>query len=162
MKIIKLLHNKETVVDDDVYEWASKIPLHVNDWGYVIYNWRKPNNKRTKKALHRVIINAPPGIQVDHIDGNTLNNLRSNLRLCDSTGNNRNSRHQKSRKGVPTSSKYKGVSFDGKKWVARIQINGKNTYLGRFINEIDAAKKYDEYAIKYYEEFAKPNFIKEI
>jgi hypothetical protein len=92
---------------------------------------------------------------VDHIDHNGLNNRRSNLRLCTAQQNARNHRPQ-----LRGSSKYKGVSWrqDGKVFRALIWHNGKSINLGRFKNEIDAAKAYDKAAKKYFGEFAYLNF----
>ena len=99
---------------------------------------------------------SPEGLQVDHINGDKLFNLRSNLRICTNQQNNRNT---KSRKG--SSSKYKGVSWDArnKKWISQICIgNGTHKKIGRFVCEIEAAKAYDELAKKYHGEFAYLNF----
>ncbi len=96
-------------------------------------------------------------MQIDHIDGNGLNNQKSNLRWCTYSENAMNA--HKNRNG---SSNYKGVDLQRKTklWRCRIKINYIEIHGGYFRNEIDAAKKYDEMAIKYFGEFAKLNFKK--
>lgn len=106
--------------------------------------------------LHRLIMNQPEGMQVDHINGNKLDNRKQNLRICSNQQNNRNT---KSRKG--STSKFKGVSWDNtnKKWMSQISLGGgKHVRMGRFVNEIDAAKAYDEKAKIYHGQFAYLNF----
>lgn len=91
---------------------------------------------------------------IDHINNNPLDNRKSNLRIVTARQNSMNC---KSRKG---SSKYIGVSFDkkSKKWKAQIRPNGKQIYLGRFDDEIEAAKVRDIATKKYFGEHGKLNF----
>ena len=104
------------------------------------------------------------GIHTDHKNGNGLDNQKHNLRTCSQAQNNRNAKKREN-----CSSKYKGVYWDkkNKKWRARIYLNKKEICLGRYKNEIDAAKAYDEKAKELFGEFAQPNgctgrsFIKE-
>lgn len=72
--------------------------------------------------LHRLVMDAPPGTNVDHVDSNGLDNRRDNLRLCDQSRNNCNSRRR-----VDNTSGEKGLSFDGsrKRWKAAVQIEGR-------------------------------------
>ncbi len=101
-------------------------------------------------SLHQELLGFPNCI-VDHIDGDTLNNRRSNLRLCDHTGNARNVAKQAHRK-------YKGTCPSGTRWQARISVGGKLLYLGVFDNEEAAARAYDCAAKQYFGEFARLNF----
>lgn len=97
---------------------------------------------------------------IDHINNNTFDNRKINLRICTNNENQRNRR-----KLSKASSKYKGVCFAKytKKWQASIEIrmDGKrnNIYLGQYYDEKDAAKAYNDAAIKYFGEFAKLNTI---
>lgn len=114
----------------------------------------KINGKYKNKIvyLHRLIANCPDGMQVDHINGNKMDNRKLNLRICNNQQNNRNT---KSRKG--STSQYKGVSWDksNKKWLAQICIgNRKHKKLGRFISEVEAAKAYNNAASFYFGEYA--------
>ncbi len=104
--------------------------------------------------MHRMIMGEPKGMFVDHIDGNSQNNRRSNLRICTPAQNLQN---QRPKGGT---SRYKGVYFHKKdnKWMAKIGFNGKNTYLGLFEDEILAARAYDKKAKELFGEFAYLNF----
>lgn len=94
---------------------------------------------------------------IDHIDGNPSNNNINNLREVTQSQNCMNKKSDKN-----SSSKFKGVSWDKStnKWRARIQVNSKQIHLGRFKSEIDAAKCYNNAAIKYFKEFAYLNEVK--
>jgi hypothetical protein len=110
------------------------------------------------KFLHRLIMGAPKGVEVDHINGEGRDNRRSNLRLCTHAENGRNS---VSRTGK---SQYKGVYFDSRRgrWIARIRKDRKYHWLGSFHNEEDAARAYNLAAPKLHGEFARPNAIEEV
>ena len=105
--------------------------------------------------LHRLIMNAPEGLLVDHRNSDGLDNRRTNLRLATHAENTQNSRKRKG-----TTSKYIGVSFDRKagNWRSGIMFKKKAIWLGSFDDEIAAARVYDEAAKKYYGEFARLNF----
>lgn len=100
------------------------------------------------------------GEYVDHIDMNKLNNTRSNLRVCDKFSKEWNLTKPIT---INPTSKYKGVYFHkaSKKFMSRIKYKNSCIYLGIFINEIDAAKAYNEAAIKYHGEYATLNVIEE-
>lgn len=116
------------------------------------------DGERKIVRLHREIINAPDGIGVDHINGNPLDNRKSNLRLANQHENIANSRKRKG-----SSSKYKGVwpQPKSKRWRANITVNYKRIHLGYFEVEEDAARAYDAAAVKYFGEFARLNFPRE-
>ncbi len=119
--------------------------------GETRYAKRKEKGKTV--LMHREIMNAPAGMQIDHINGNGLDNRKANLRLCNYSQNQQNQR-----KKTRSTSRYKGVSKDKKKWAARICINGKKIWIGRYHDEIRAAKAYDQKAIELFGEFANINF----
>lgn len=108
------------------------------------------------RLLHRVITNCPKGLTVDHVNLNTLDNRKENLRICTAAENNRN----KGKKKGKHSSKYVGVSWakEMKKWYASLKHSGKSYNLGYFSEETEAAKAYDKKAKELYGVFAKPNF----
>lgn len=107
--------------------------------------------------LHRVIMNAPAGMEVDHIDGDGLNCRRYNLRICTRSQNRMNQRVRI----TPKLSIYKGVTFDKSrdKWCARIKYFGVTRNLGRFEHETDAAIAYNVAASKTFGEFARLNQV---
>lgn len=122
---------------------------------YVVTStWDASAKKSGNLYLHRYIIGAPKGAIVDHIDGDTMNNTRANLRIATHQQNMANSRRRRHNSG------YKGVQLrcDGKKWVARIQVDRKGHHLGSFPTPEAAARAYDEAAILHFGEFARLNF----
>ena len=106
-------------------------------------------------SLHREIMNFPDGLIVDHRNGDSLDNRRENLRIATQSQNMQNRR-----KKANASSRFIGVCFKKREclWVAQMKYKKERLWLGRFDNEIDAAKAYDTAAKKYYGEFAKLNF----
>ncbi len=115
-----------------------------------------PGKTKTLR-LHREIMNAPKGLLVDHINSDTLDNRRANLRLATHSQNSCNRRIKS--KG---SSRFRGVQFrKNRGWVAVTYKNKKMIWLGTFDSEIDAARAYDRAAIKYHKEFARLNFARE-
>ncbi|MBN2312335.1 MAG: HNH endonuclease [Sedimentisphaerales bacterium] len=105
--------------------------------------------------MHRLIMNPPSKMQVDHIDGDGLNNQRANLRICTQAENARNRRKHNRRQ----SSKFKGVCFDKRddRWRAYIKKSGKRYYLGYFDSEVKAASAYDVAARKHFKQYACTN-----
>ena len=95
-------------------------------------------------------------VYIDHVNRNTLDNRRENLRWCSIEQNMQNRAPSKDR-----TSKYKGVSWSKEKerWHVAININGKTKVVGKFKEEKYAAQKYNEYAKKFYGEFAYLNEV---
>lgn len=167
MKKIPLTQGYFALVDDEDFVWLSKHKWHCIDGvgKHTIYVGTNINigRKQYKYArMHRLILGLKTGdkTQVDHIDGDGLNNQRNNLRLCNNQQNTRNSRI---RSGT---SKYKGVSWNtrAQKWQAGLglTLNNKRRHvaLGCYNNEKEAAKAYDLAAIYYFGDFARINFDK--
>ena len=103
--------------------------------------------------MHRLIMDAPADLQVDHINGNPLDNRRCNMRLCTNQEN-----HYNRQPIEGSTSRFKGVSRTGKRWLARIHFGGREIYLGCFGTEEEAAKAFDTAASYYQGEFAYLNF----
>jgi hypothetical protein len=159
MKEIKLTQGKVALVSDDDYLFLSGFKWKAQKARKTFYAVRQEwagNGKYNTVLMHREILNAHKGFQVDHKDFNGLNNQRCNIRLCSHTENLRNHNKQ-----VNGSSRYKGVYFDKRDrlWIASLTISRKRLSLGRFKFEDDAGKAYDCAARKYFGEFARLNFI---
>lgn len=137
------------MVDDEDYKYLNQFYWYTDKYGTVSSSLGGKGKKRM--ILARFLLNSPDNMEIDHIDGNRLNNQKSNLRLATSSQNkiNRGPRSD-------NQSGYKGVSWHSqrKKWTARIMINGKYTHLGLFQNIIEAARSYNKAALEYYEQFA--------
>jgi len=110
-------------------------------------------NKRVVK-LHRFLMNCPKHLQVDHINGDILDNRKSNLRMCSQAQNMQNSPKQKN-----NTSGYKGVYKNGLSWMAKIMVDHRAIYLGTFSTKERAAEEYNKAAIKYHKEFANLNEV---
>jgi hypothetical protein len=104
--------------------------------------------------LHRVIAQAVAGQVIDHINGNSLDNRRANLRVC-SFAQNAWNRGPKSRNRTG----YKGVVRNGRQWAARIMANGQLVVCYGFISPEEAALAYNELARQYHGEFAYQNAV---
>jgi len=149
MKEIQLTKGKVVVVDDDDYEWLNRWKWHYN--GRYAVRWEGKKNI----YMHREIMKTPGGMETDHINRDSLNNCRSNLRICTHAENIQNRNKQSN-----NTSGYNGVYWHkkAKKWVAGIRINQVRIYLGVYSIKEDAAKTYDQAARKLFGEFAKTNF----
>lgn len=109
------------------------------------------NGKAAFVKMHNAVLAPPPGLEVDHINGDTLDNRRCNLRLATRRQNIANRR--------PTaSSGFKGVYRHKSGWAARIRLQGRLQYLGTFPSPDLAARAYDAAASAEWGEFAFQNF----
>ncbi len=159
---IDLGEGEFTIVDAADYYRYGKFKWSVVGTGknlYAVRNVKVGPKLTTITRLHREIMNAPRGLLVDHRNNDGLDNRRSNLRLATNSQNQCNKRKTRSK----TSSKFRGVYFDKRRmlWQAYIRYNGKRIYLGKFDDEIEAARAYDRAAREYHKEFAKLNFPEE-
>jgi hypothetical protein len=102
--------------------------------------------------MHRVILDAPRHLLVDHIDFDTLNNRRANLRLVTAA---ENTAHQQLQGGQ---SRFRGVRWFKGKWQAAIMVRGQWVYAGRFTDEEEAARAVDAALVKAWGHYATPNF----
>lgn len=161
MKKIKLKNTKlKSLVDNEIFIWASKEIWSLQNGKYAVRcSCIKINNQWfTKKIyLHREIIKVTGNFHVDHINGNTLDNRRDNLRIVTKLQNNINVKKQKN-----CTSKYKGLTLrPSGRWGVYITINKKTICGGTFDIEIDAAKKYNQLALTHFGEYARINKIEE-
>lgn len=161
MKEISLTRGLVTLVDDEDYVWLSQFKWQAGHGGYAKRTALHPSgqllsNGRRKRAdlkMHREIMGLTFGDrrEVDHIDGNTLNNTRANLRVCTHAENGKNLR-----KPITNTSGYKGVSYYKRsgKWMAYIMIEKKLKNLGYFDTPQLAHAAYCEAAKRIHGEFA--------
>ena len=159
---ISLTKGLESVIDDVDSDLASLKWCASNGRAGLFYA------VRTQKSipLHRVILERMVGRKLnrnehtDHINRNSLDNRRCNLRLASHTQNFANSDKQMVFNNKQVSSKYKGVCWDKsrEKWLACIGKNNQQINLGRFDDEVEAAKAYDRAALQHFGEFANINF----
>jgi hypothetical protein len=149
MAIIHLTKGKSTIVDDEDLARLSDLTWTLHNKGYA-----KAIVDRQTILMHRFIMQPVTGQDVDHINGNKLDNRRSNLRLCTRSENLMNRGGE-----VGSSSHFKGVCRHASRpgWMARITVNGKSIYLGYFKTEEDAAHAYNSAARIYHGEFARLN-----
>lgn len=160
---VTLTQGQVTLVDDidaDImqFKWSAGFRPNYADGGrYVAYR----GNKNKTELLHRVIVARMLGRplctkdSVDHINRDTLDNRRANLRISTQQQNQGNRKKSKN-----NSSGYKGVVFNKRlgKWSAFIGYDGKPKYLGLFASPELAAQAYDKAAIEHFGEFALLNF----
>lgn len=147
MKQIKLgKKNVFAIIDDEDFKKVKQFSWFCNEWGYALY---RGGNPKKNIRMHRLILDAPKNLEVDHINGNKLDNRRENLRLATKSQNqwNRN-------KTKITVSKFKGVFKSKNRW----QVKIKQIYIGSFKTEHQAALAYDLWARDLFGEFAGTNF----
>lgn len=113
-----------------------------------VYGWEKPRG-----AMHRLLLQAPKGLRVDHRNGNGLDNRRENIRLCDAAQNGWNAGARRGR--------FKGVNANMGGFRASIRCRGAVVYCGWAKTEEAAARLYDLKAIELHGEFARLNFPRE-
>lgn len=142
----------KALIDDEDFELVSS-----HTWSFS----RKTRYPRCRIKggktvyMHRLIMGLKNGDKkcVDHINGNILDNRRSNLRFCTKQQNAFNKRNKK----LPKSG-FRGVrKCSLQKWQAVLCKNGKTIVLGSYVNIVDAAKAYDKAATCYFGEFACTN-----
>lgn len=162
MKQIPLTQGKVALVDDADYDRLMAMgKWHYTAQGYAARSYgykRESDGRRSNKTIlmHRMVSNASEGMDTDHIDNDKLNNQRNNLRVCTRSENKQNCG-----KRCNNTSGYKGVSWSKskKRWQVFIWIKYKQINLGIFTDKIEAAKVYNEAALKYHGEFARLNEI---
>jgi len=159
--LVPLTWNQYAIIDLEDIERVGKYNWHAKKrLTYYAYRvaccGRDINNKQIREGilLHRYILDILDSeMQVDHRNGNGIDNRKRNLRICTNSENSRN------RRKIGGVSKFKGIHWDRghNKWHAQITTNKKVIHLGRFGSEIEAAKVYDVAALKYHKEFAATN-----
>lgn len=148
MKSLALTQGKVALVDDNDFEYLSRWKWCYNN-GYAV--------RSGGVSLHRAILSPPRSSDIDHINGDRLDNRRANLRLCSRAENCRN---RKPRSGSTTGMKGVYLHKPSGRYQASIRVNGKNLSQGMYDSITEAAKAYNKAARKYFGDFAYINNIR--
>ncbi len=152
MKEIALTNALVALVDDEdferlsQYKWRPLPGKHVGYYAATEGDIDPVRRKRRTLLMHRLVLNAAPGITVDHINGNKLDNRKENLRLA-------TFKQQQGNRRRKDGGRYTGVTKHGRRF--RADCNG---YIGVYSTEEEAARAYDTAARAYFGEFARLNF----
>lgn len=154
MKLIELTRGEYAKVDDCDYRFLMNFNWQVHEMRGVYYTKTSVVVQRSPKkmfwpSMHRMLTDFPVGMVVDHVNGNSLDNRRSNLRICTQAENTRNNKL-----GKNNTSGIKGIYRVVNKWKTLIGVDGKSVHGGTFECPLLAANKYRELARKYHGEFA--------
>ena len=145
-------------IDRRDFKTLSRHNWYINNKGYAYTFVLDENGKRKGVLMHRMIMQAPEGMDIHHINHNPLDNRRKNLIIC-THQENLQSLQKPQKKKAPCSSKYKGVyRHKNGKFKVTIRHQGKQYHIGYFDDEIDAAKAYDAAAKVMHGKFAVLNF----
>lgn len=167
-RLVPLSKGLFALVDARDLARVSRYRWHVVRRGQVSHAMRtvKADGRKRTVFMHRWLLDAPAGLEVDHRNGNGLDNRRSNLRLATHAQNAINHR----RSSPSKSSRYHGVCWNKARNCWRVVIcagererergPAKQIYIGSFRNEVAAARAYDRAALRHHGEFAVTNFPK--
>jgi len=155
MKQIPLSQGKVAIVDDEDYETLSRHKWHCGSKGYAVRKERR-GLREVHVWMHREIMQPANDMQVDHVNGEKADNRRCNLRIATNSHNlcNRGA-------NANNTSGFKGVTWKehAGKWMAFINLHGKQKHLGYFDTAEDGARAYNEAAKKYHGVFARLNEV---
>jgi HNH endonuclease len=132
-RILDLPHGHRCIIDEADWPIVKNLTLYRGVNGYVYFStWE--NGASRPRTLHGLLMQAPKGMHVDHVNGDPLDNRRANLRVVTPSINqvNRKSLNRNNTSGV------RGVAMLGEKWRAQIMVNGKAHHLGMFESLDDA------------------------
>ena len=153
---IPLTKGYEAIVDADRFDYLSQFPWYSDTRKGTSLRYARRRDKENRVvSMHQEVYGEK---FVDHKNGNTLDNRRSNLRKCDPSSNGANAPLSRRNK-----SGYKGVTWDTarNRWTVGIVVRRHRKFLGRFLSLQEAASAYDEAAVKYFGEFARINHIRD-
>jgi len=152
MRKIKLTQGKQAIVDDNDFDELNKYKWYTKHQCRNYYVVRHhPLNHGRLIWMHRIIMGDNHGMDIDHINGNGLDNRKINLRFCTRSQNNQNQRMR--------NKKFKGFSKRDNTYQARITVSGKRIYIGSYRSQIGAALAYNIAAKLYFGDFARLNRI---
>lgn len=151
IRLIPLTQDQNAIVDAADYEWLCGWNWHAHRDNKNQKFYAQRMSMRKMIYMHQAIANRMDGEEVDHRNGNTLDNRRVNLRRCSRAQNQRNRGKQ-----ANNTSGFKGVIRDNRRdgWQAQIRVNGRCKYLGLFQTPQEAAVAYQNAAKKFFGDFA--------
>lgn len=154
MKTIYLSQGRTCIIDDVDFDTVSQYKWSFDPKGYAFRNSPRPNRKVI--YLHRFLLQPKQKEYCDHINGDKLDNRRSNLRICTNAQNTRNRKI-----GINNTTGFKGISWNkrDKMWYASLVKDGKKIYLGCSKSKKQAAEYYNEGAEEHFGSFALLNAI---
>jgi hypothetical protein len=143
------------LIDEEDLSVLSGFRWHLSAAGYAVRNL--PGRGKGSVLMHRQILNAPTGFEVDHVNGNRVDNRRSNLRLASHAENSRNQGRRSTNK-----SGSKGVHWDSsrRRWAVELKKDRRKIYVGRYSSIEAATAAYDVAVVKYHGSFARPNAMR--
>lgn len=151
---ICLTLGQETIVDKDDYGYLTQFfwqarPTRTKKNFYAIRNVGWDNQgRRLKVSMHREIMHFPEGLEVDHINGDPLDNRKHNLRICTHAENVRNQNRKSNKAG------HKGITKHGDKWRAQIGVNYEKVHIGVYETRNEAIAAYTTASKWYHKEFS--------
>jgi len=165
MKRIKLTQEQYALVDNEDYEKVNQYKWFAMKTKYDGFTARRNDSRKNNNGrqvpifMQHFIMDFKPSKKkvMDHINRDTLDNRKQNLRICTYSQNNMNRKSSKNK-----INKFKGVFKNkgrGKKWTAAIRKNKKLFALGYFNSEIEGAKAYNKAAFRLFGKFALLNKI---
>ena len=157
---IPLTQGQFALIDDEDFDIVSKHKWHAKKYKHTYYAATniKKEDKKTILRMHRLIINVPDGMEIDHLDHNGCNNQKYNIKVCTHWENMQNKKNQYD---VLTTTKMKGVYFDNttKKWKSTIWINGRSKSLKSSDRLEYAIRAYNRASMFYFGERAFLNYL---
>lgn len=143
---IMLPHGEFSLVDEDDLDRIEQYYWHtIKKSGYVL-GWVDKEHV----YLHRFLMGAQTGTEIDHRNQSKRDNRKANLRFCTALQNGAN----KGKLANGKSSRFKGVARKYHRWTARAKLHGKRIWLGQFKTEVEAARAYNEWALQTHGDFA--------
>lgn len=153
--IVPLTRGYEAVIDTSDAEAVFALSWYVTISKYCTTPYANAYVPGSAKriGLHRFLMGNPPGVLIDHRDGNGLNCRRCNLRRATHSLNTVNSKSRNPKSG------FRGVTSARDKWMGYITVNGVRRHLGVFAEPEGAALAYNMAALEAFGEFARLNLI---